>query len=523
MSVSLATAGFLATLTLLSAWAGVQGVVDKTVVSQTKGRRAVDTVVGRVDTSCVFPDDKLFGRRFARVASGDGNNQNTFRNGYHGGIWQLDEDMFISTKTNTTVTSPLWIAIKRVFGIDWPTVRWSDLTKPLHCALAARLFIHSRGEEIPRDVDRQAEFYVRHCKGGNRAEDFKSRSRELREESDCKDSNGADIVFVLDGSGSIGASNFQLILGFVKSAIDAFDVGPGAQQTRVAIIQFATDVFHECNLTAFTNKTELKEFVGRIPYRQGSTNTHLALDALRNVSFGPNSGARPLENGHPRVGIVVTDGESNNAQLTIEAAKRVHDADITVISVGVGAAKDTELRVIASDPVCLHVIMLTNFNEFDSLNAIIEKRTCDAPIIISPDEDRESELAPGKDQNCKLKIPIGGITIKLITITGSATFYTSSEIFPSEFFYDQVVSSSPGRNGTISIKYSVSTRPSLLAGGGNSSEPEGIVYANIQGDEKQTTRVRLEAVEGGAVALQSSALLGLIAVAFASLLLSPKG
>ena len=38
---------------------------------------------------------------------------------------------------------------------------------------------------------------------------------------------------------------------------------------------------------------------------------------------------------------------------------------------------------------------------------------CTAPIIISPDEDRESELAPGKDQNCKLKIPIGGLILKV--------------------------------------------------------------------------------------------------------------
>ena len=52
----------------------------------------------------------------------------------------------------------------------------------------------------------------------------------------------ADIVFLLDNSASIrhnerrGANNWQLILDFVKSIIDAFVIGP--QDTRVAVIDF---------------------------------------------------------------------------------------------------------------------------------------------------------------------------------------------------------------------------------------------------------------------------------------------
>jgi len=52
----------------------------------------------------------------------------------------------------------------------------------------------------------------------------------------------ADIAFVIDNSGSIrdndvvGGNNWQLIIDFVRSIIDAFTIGPRA--TRVAVVDF---------------------------------------------------------------------------------------------------------------------------------------------------------------------------------------------------------------------------------------------------------------------------------------------
>ena len=57
----------------------------------------------------------------------------------------------------------------------------------------------------------------------------------------------ADIVFVIDNSGSIrdnnppGVDNWRLILDFVKSIIEVFTVGQGA--TRVAVVDFGTVFF----------------------------------------------------------------------------------------------------------------------------------------------------------------------------------------------------------------------------------------------------------------------------------------
>ena len=51
-------------------------------------------------------------------------------------------------------------------------------------------------------------------------------------------------------------------------------------------------------------------------------------------AFSAAAGARPQSEGHPRVAIVVTDGGSNDAQATVDAAMRAHNADITMFAVG---------------------------------------------------------------------------------------------------------------------------------------------------------------------------------------------
>ena len=93
-------------------------------------------------------------------------------------------------------------------------------------------------------------------------------------------------------------------------------------------------------------------------------------------SFQEANGARPKSQGHARVGIVLTDGQSNY-QRTKEAAERAHAADITILSIGVGGnLNQAELEAMASDPTCLHLFYL-DFAEIDSLYHAIEKRACD--------------------------------------------------------------------------------------------------------------------------------------------------
>ena len=94
------------------------------------------------------------------MESGDGRDADTFRDGYFGGIWQVDEDRFLGTQD--VQSNPGKIGeINNRFGIQWGSSTWEDLLKPLYSALAACLFLTNVTEPIPDliDIQGQAEYW----------------------------------------------------------------------------------------------------------------------------------------------------------------------------------------------------------------------------------------------------------------------------------------------------------------------------------------------------------------------------
>ena len=156
-----------------------------------------------------------------------------------------------------------------------------------------------------------------------------------------------------------------------------FDIGFGANQDRIGLIQFSSISKTEFNLSTYGSWAGMSAAIDRVQYMGSGTQTDAALDAMTTYGFSEQSGARPKSEGHPRIGIILTDGGSNNPYITALAAQRVHDAGITMISVGMGTGIDPqELETIASPPICLHVIY-SSFDEVNSLKDIIEKQACD--------------------------------------------------------------------------------------------------------------------------------------------------
>ena len=74
----------------------------------------------------------------------------------------------------------------------------------------------------------------------------------------------ADVVFVLDGSGSIKISNFESVKSFVQSVVEAFDVS--SEKVRVGLIEFSTDAEVQFDLLRYSNKQDVKSAVGGMPY-----------------------------------------------------------------------------------------------------------------------------------------------------------------------------------------------------------------------------------------------------------------
>jgi hypothetical protein len=234
--------GVFGLVVLVATVASAAGTGDQTIQPGATGAGVVEAVCSRLETSCVFPDDKLFTRRLAYVESSDGLESDTFRSGYYGGIWQVDQAMFDVTKSSAS-NAVLLQYIKNIqssFGIDWPSVSWSDLTKPLYSALGARLYLlyTSRSTSgIPRTISDQATYWKQYYRPAGVVSEFVADATRL--EKGCQ-SSAADMIFVLDGSGSITSTNFLSIKKFVKDVVSSFDIG--LDKTRIGVIKFSTSV-----------------------------------------------------------------------------------------------------------------------------------------------------------------------------------------------------------------------------------------------------------------------------------------
>jgi uncharacterized protein YegL len=104
--------------------------------------------------------------------------------------------------------------------------------------------------------------------------------------TECK--GGADVVFVVDNSGSVGSTNFNTILKFISDIIDGLEIGE--KKFQVGIITFHTPVKREFNLDKYQDKKDLKNATLSIAYKGGGTNTWKALKYLHSNSFSRASG-----------------------------------------------------------------------------------------------------------------------------------------------------------------------------------------------------------------------------------------
>ncbi|CAI9576372.1 unnamed protein product, partial [Staurois parvus] len=87
----------------------------------------------------------------------------------------------------------------------------------------------------------------------------------------CSISAVADVVFLVDGSWSVGRTNFKYILDFMSSLSSAFDIGE--DKTRVGVVQYSSDTRTEFNMNRYFKQTELLAAIKRIPYKGGNTMT----------------------------------------------------------------------------------------------------------------------------------------------------------------------------------------------------------------------------------------------------------
>ncbi|OWF42441.1 Cartilage matrix protein [Mizuhopecten yessoensis] len=352
------------------------GQSDLTMQERTFGSAVVQAVTDRIRGGCIYSDDRLFIRRLAIVQSDDGNMATTYRSGYFGGIWQVDEDKF-NTTTNCahhTIREECSIILSE-FEIDWSSVQWTDLLKPLYSGLAASLYLKLRGADpAPGDLTGQASLWKSYFQPTQELTTYttKIQQKESTADDSC-DNKPIDIVFIIDESGSVGSSNFSKVLTFLTEVVDYLNIGPTAVQ--VGLVTFYTGATLEFPLGTYSTKTSLKSAILNTPYRGGGTNIGAGIQHADKYVFPIKYGGRKDAT---KIAILVTDGVSYSATFTKRAADDAKANHIRIFAVGIGNINIAELNSAASDPNCTHVFVLTNFKQIDDIIYEIKKSACRA-------------------------------------------------------------------------------------------------------------------------------------------------
>ncbi|XP_045081806.1 matrilin-2 isoform X1 [Coregonus clupeaformis] len=178
-----------------------------------------------------------------------------------------------------------------------------------------------------------------------------------------------DLVFVIDGSKSLGPANFELVKQFVNGIVDSLDVsGIG---THVGLLQYSTKVRTEFTLGQYTSGQDINRAVSRMQYMGRGSMTGAALRHMFEYSFSAKEGARP---DMPWVSIVFTDGRSQD-DVSKWAAK-AKDAGINIYAIGVGKAIEEELREIASEPDDKHLYYAEDFSHMGEIADKLKTRIC---------------------------------------------------------------------------------------------------------------------------------------------------
>ena len=198
--------------------------------------------------------------------------------------------------------------------------------------------------------------------------------------TDCHVS-GLDIYFLMDESGSVGFSDFQLMKQFVYNTVNEFHIGP--DKTQVGVITYESYAMVQFYLNTYHDKSALLTAINNLPFSSGGTNAADALNLLRQSGFTPANGGRPLTQAIPRVGVVITDAYSNSYSATVAAAQSVHDAGITIFAIGIGGNVDHyELAAMASHPSYVSDITGFDISQFNALQTTIVNEVCTSEFII---------------------------------------------------------------------------------------------------------------------------------------------
>ncbi|XP_065439672.1 collagen alpha-6(VI) chain isoform X2 [Chrysemys picta bellii] len=154
----------------------------------------------------------------------------------------------------------------------------------------------------------------------------------------CKEMT-ADIIFLVDSSGSIEQENFLKMKNFMRELVNKSDIS--TDRVQVGVVQFSGTQHEEFQLDRYSSKSDIFSAIDNMSLIGENTLTGGALTFVGDY-FKPPKGARPTVK---KILILITDGEAQDEVKV--PAKTLRDQDVIIYSVGVFNANKTQLEEIS--------------------------------------------------------------------------------------------------------------------------------------------------------------------------------
>ncbi|XP_047290031.1 integrin alpha-X isoform X4 [Homo sapiens] len=182
-----------------------------------------------------------------------------------------------------------------------------------------------------------------------------------------------DIVFLIDGSGSISSRNFATMMNFVRAVISQFQ----RPSTQFSLMQFSNKFQTHFTFEEFRRSSNPLSLLASVHQLQGFTYTATAIQNVVHRLFHASYGAR---RDAAKILIVITDGKKEGDSLDYKDVIPMADAaGIIRYAIGVGLAFQNrnswkELNDIASKPSQEHIFKVEDFDALkDIQNQLKEK------------------------------------------------------------------------------------------------------------------------------------------------------
>ncbi|TTC44335.1 Collagen alpha-1(XXI) chain [Bagarius yarrelli] len=184
-----------------------------------------------------------------------------------------------------------------------------------------------------------------------------------------------DLVYIIDGSSSLGISDFNTAKRWLINITSSFDVS--SRHTQVAVIQYSDTPRLEIPLGKHQDTQSLLRDIAAISYLGGKTQTGRAIKfATDHVFSGLN---HTTKTNRKRIAVVLTDGRSQDD--VVDPAMEAKAQNIVLFAVGVGdEITNAELVSMANKPASTYVLHVEDYTSIGNIRDAMEQKLCEESV-----------------------------------------------------------------------------------------------------------------------------------------------